>query len=116
MDDLIKFGDVRRGTIRGIQLQPMTPQIAQRARRARRPRRAGSRRSRAPRTPTPRACRQYDIIVSFNNTAIDDASQFIRLLADAEIGSTATLTVLRDGRQRTVQIKIEQAAAARTRV
>ena len=28
MDDIIKFGSVRRGTIRGIQLQPMTPQIA----------------------------------------------------------------------------------------
>ena len=47
--------------------------------------------------------RQYDIIVAFNGTSIDDASQFIRLLADAEIGSTATLTVVRDGRQRTVQ-------------
>ena len=28
MDDIIKYGGVRRGTIRGIQLQPMTPQIA----------------------------------------------------------------------------------------
>ena len=28
MDDIIKFGGVRRGTIRGVQLQPMTPQIA----------------------------------------------------------------------------------------
>jgi serine protease Do len=60
--------------------------------------------------------RQYDIIVNFNNTPIEDASQFIRLLADAEIGSTATLTVFRDGRQRTVQVKIEQAAGQRARV
>ena len=28
MDDIIKYGGVRRGTIRGIQLQLMTPQIA----------------------------------------------------------------------------------------
>jgi serine protease Do len=60
--------------------------------------------------------RQYDIIVSFNKSTIEDASQFIRLLADAEIGSTATLTIWREGRQRTVQIKIEQAAGTRTRV
>ena len=43
MDDIIRHGGVRRGTIRGIQLQPMTPQIAERARRARRPRRADPR-------------------------------------------------------------------------
>jgi len=60
--------------------------------------------------------RQYDIIVSFNRTMIEDASQFIRLLSDAEIGSAATLTVLRDGRQQTIRIKIEQAANTRTRV
>ena len=29
MDDLIKFGEVRRGTIPGIKVQPMTTQIAQ---------------------------------------------------------------------------------------
>jgi len=60
--------------------------------------------------------RQYDIIVGFNGTSIEDGSQFIRLLADAEIGSTATLTVVREGRQRTISIKIEQASGARTRV
>ena len=60
--------------------------------------------------------RQYDINVAFNGTSIDDASQFIRLLSDADIGSTVTLTVLRDGRQRTVPIKVEQAAGTRTRL
>ena len=29
MDDLIKFGEVQRGTIPGIKVQPMTPQMAQ---------------------------------------------------------------------------------------
>ena len=114
MDDLIKYGDVRRGTIRGIQLQPMTPQIAERARRARRPRRAGSRDRARARTPTPPASARTTSSSASTARAIEDASQFIRLLADAEIGSTATLTVLRDGRQRTIQIKIEQAAGSRS--
>jgi serine protease Do len=115
MDDIIKYGGVRRGTIRGIQLQPMTPQIATElgAPDARGVLILGIVRSS---DAYAAGLRQYDVIVSFNNTPIEDASQFIRLLADAEIGSTATLTVFRDGRQRTVQVKIEQATGARTRV
>jgi serine protease Do len=115
MDDIIKYGGVRRGTIRGIQLQPMTPQIANElgAPDARGVLILGIVRSS---DAFAAGLRQYDIIVSFNKTPIDDASQFIRLLADAEIGSTATITVFRDGRQQTIQVKIEQAAGARTRV
>jgi serine protease Do len=115
MDDIIKFGGVRRGTIRGVQLQPMSPQIAGElgAPDARGVLVLGINRASEAYAS---GLRQYDIIVSFNKSTIEDASQFIRLLADAEIGSTATLTIWREGRQRTVQIKIEQAAAARTRV
>ena len=115
MDDIIKYGGVRRGTIRGIQLQPMTPQIAGElgAPDARGVLILGIVRSS---DAYAAGLRQYDIIVGFNKTPIEDASQFIRLLADAEIGSTATLTVFRDGRQQTVQVKIEQAAGQRARV
>ena len=115
MDDIVKYGGVRRGTIRGIQLQPMTPQIANElgAPDARGVLIFGIVRSS---DAYAAGLRQYDIIISFNKTPIEDAAQFIRLLADAEIGSTATLTVLRDGRQRTIEVKIEQAAGTRTRV
>jgi len=115
MDDIIKYGGVRRGTIRGIQLQPMTPQIAGElgAPDARGVLIIGIVRSS---DAYAAGLRQYDIIVSFNNTPIEDASQFIRLLADAEIGSTATLTVFRDGRQTKVSVKIEQAAGQRAKV
>ena len=115
MDDILKYGGVRRGTIRGIQVQAMTPQIANEL---------GARDTKGVlilgiiRSSDAYAAglRQYDVIVGFNNTTIDDASHFIRLLSDAEIGSTATLTVLRGGRQLNVQVKIEQAAGTRTRV
>ena len=115
MDDIIKFGSVRRGTIRGIQLQPMTPQAAAElgAPDARGVLVVGIVRSS---DAYAAGLRQYDVIVGFNGSAIEDASQFIRLLADAEIGSTATLRVFRDGRERTVQVRIEQAAGTRTRV
>ncbi|MGH9372040.1 MAG: S1C family serine protease, partial [Vicinamibacterales bacterium] len=92
MDDIIKYGSVRRGTIRGLDLQAMTPQIAAELDA---PNAQGvlvfriDRRSEAYAS----GMRQYDIVVSFNGTEIEDPSQFIGLLADADIGSTATLTV-----------------------
>ena len=115
MDDIIKYGAVRRGTITGIQLQPMSAGIAQQLG--------------APDTrgvlvvgvdsrsdAYDEGLRRGDIIVSFNGARIDDASHFIRLLSDAAVGSTATLGVFSDGKQRTIRVPIVQASGARTRV
>ena len=115
MDDIVKSGAVRRGTIVGIQLQPMTTQIAEQlgARDARGvvvvnvDRRADA---------YAEGLRPGDIIVSFNGTRIEDASHFIRLLSDAGIGTTATLVVFSEGRERTVKVPIVQASGTRTRV
>ena len=116
MDEIVKYGAVRRGTLRGIQLQPMSPQIA-----AELGAPAGARGVLIlridPRSDAYAAgLRQYDIVTTFNGTAIEDASQFIRMLADAEIGGSVTLGVIREGRQRTVVVKVEQASGTRTRV
>jgi Do/DeqQ family serine protease len=115
MDDIIKYGSVRRGTLRGLQLAPMTPQAASELG--------------APGTngaliyrinPNSDAytsgLRQYDIVIRFNDKAVEDPTQLITFLADAEIGSSVTLTVIRDGRERVVRIRIEQMSGARTRV
>jgi serine protease Do len=59
--------------------------------------------------------RPGDVIVAFNATNIEGASQFLRLLGDAEIGSTATLTILRDGRRATVRVPIQEAQPTRRR-
>jgi serine protease Do len=115
MDDIIKYGSVRRGTIRGIDLQAMTEDIAMQLE-------APNARGVLVLGIDPRSdaytsgMRRYDIIVSFNGTEIEDASQFLGLLADAEIGSTATLTVIRQGQRRTIRVAVEQASGARTRV
>jgi S1-C subfamily serine protease len=114
MDDLIRYGQVRRGTIAGIRLQPLTSQIAERLG--------------APDTrgvlvyemdtrsdAYANGLRPGDIIVRFNDTAVDGASHFMRLLSDASIGSTATLGVLREGRTRTIRVPIVQASAGRSR-
>jgi Do/DeqQ family serine protease len=114
MDDLIKLGEVRRATIPGIQVQPMTTQIAQQLGA---PTTKGAlvnsvdRRSDAFRS----GLLPGDIIVSFNGSSVDDTSQFIRLLSDAPIGSTVTLGVLRQGRSESVKVVVTQASSRQTR-
>ena len=115
MDDIVKYGSVRRGTIPGIQLQQMTSQIAEQL---------GAPDTRGvlvvgvdPRAEAyDQGLRRADIIVSFNGTRIDDASHFIRMLSDAQIGSTATLGVFANGKERNVRVAIVRATGERTRV
>jgi serine protease Do len=114
MDDIIKYGQVRRGTITGIQLQPLTSQIAEQLG-------ADSTRGVLVVRIDPRSdafaegMRAGDIIITFNGTAVEGASHFMRLLSDAAIGSSVPVVVLRDGRQQTFKIPIVQQSGARTR-
>ena len=114
MDDLIKYGEVQRGTILGISLQPLTTYYAEQL---------GAPNTRGvlvvrvdERSDAFRAgLRAGDIIVGFDARQVDDASQFIRFLSDAKIGSAATLAILRNGRQSTVKVPIVQASGGRGR-
>jgi Do/DeqQ family serine protease len=112
MDDLIEFGAVRRGTITGIELQQMTEYAARQLG-------APNTRGALVRNVSPRSdayqsgLRQFDIITSFNDQAIDDAYQFLRLLADAKIGSSAKLGIFRQGKKITVDVTIEQTGSRR---
>ena len=114
MDALIKDGVVRRGTMLGITLQPMTAQIAEQLGA---PDARGvlvtrvDRRSRA----ATAGLEPGDVIVAFNGTTIEGASHFLRILGDAEIGATSTLTIVRDGRRATVRVPIDEAVPAQRR-
>ena len=114
MDQLIKDGAVRRGTISGILLQHMTSEVAERLgasdTRGVLVTRVDSR-SRA----ATAGLEPGDIIVGVNGTQIDTASQFLRAIAEAPIGSAATLNVIRDGKRTTVRVPIDLAQAARRR-
>lgn len=114
MDQLIKDGAVRRGTISGILLQHMTTELAERLRA---PDARGvlvtrvDARSRA----AAAGLQPGDVIVGINGTQTDTASQFLRAIAEAPIGSAVTLNVIRDGRRTTVKVPIDLAQAARRR-
>jgi Do/DeqQ family serine protease len=112
MNDLIEYGAVRRGTITGIELQQLTEYAARQLG-------APSTRGALVRNVSQRSeafqagLRQFDIITSFNDAPIEDAYQFLRMLADAKVGSTAKLGVLRQGRKLSVEITVEQTGARR---
>jgi len=107
IDQLIRYGEVRRGTIGMLQIYPLTTQLASEL---------GMRDTRGVfvnqidrRSAAYHAGLQpTDVIIGFNGQTIEDPSQLIRLIADAKIGTTATVTVLRQGRQVALQIPIVQ--------
>jgi len=113
VEDLKQYGEVRRGTIGGIlTIDRVSPQFAEELHA---PNTSG-----ALVTKMTRASEAYeagvrpgDIIVRFNTTAIDDPSQLYRLVADARIGSTATIRVLREGRGVDFKIPIVSVSSAR---
>ncbi|MFL6281205.1 MAG: S1C family serine protease, partial [Vicinamibacterales bacterium] len=105
MDELIRYGEVQRGTISGITLQPLTTRLAEQLGA---PNTHGmvvvnmQQRSEA----YAAGLRPGDVIVAFNGTTLEDQSHFVRLLSDAKIGSTVTLGVLRDGKSMSVKVPI----------
>jgi Do/DeqQ family serine protease len=107
MEELITHGVVRRGTILGIELYPLNNQLAERFRA---PSAGGVIVSAISQNSEAYAAgvRQYDIITSFNNTPVTDASQFMRLLSDAPIGGTVNLGLYRDGRTVSARVPIVQ--------
>ena len=114
MDELIKNGVVRRGTMLGIQLQALTEAIAAELGA---PDAKGVLVSRVdPRSEAYAAgLRAGDVIVAFNQTPLESATHFLRLLGDAEIGSTASLGIIRDGRRATARVPVEPALPTRRR-
>jgi serine protease Do len=103
--ELQQNGEVRRGSIGYVEFAPLTTQAAAElgapdtdgilVGRMRRDSAAYS-----------GGLRPLDIVIAFNGTAVEDAGQLLRLIRDARIGSTATATVIRDGRTLELQLPI----------
>jgi serine protease Do len=113
VDDLRQFGEVRRGTIGGIlTIDALSPQYA---REIGAPDTSGAvvMRMRRDSEAYEAGVRPGDVIVRFNSTPVSDPSQLFRLVADAQIGSTATLRVFRNGR--TVDFRVPIVSDARSR-
>jgi serine protease Do len=109
----MQYGQVRRGTIGGItDIDRLTPQIAEEV--------GATSTDGALVVRMLRGSEAYDagirpgdVIVGFNGTRITDPSQLYRLVADAKIGSTATLRVFRNGRTQEIRVPIVSDARSR---
>ena len=115
MDDLIRFGEVQRGAIPGIQLMALTTQdaeylgapntrgalVAQMARRS---------------DAWEAGLRPGDIVISFNGHEVEDVSQLQRMIADSKVGTTARVEVLRQSRHMMVNVPITRPAPVRRAV
>jgi serine protease Do len=53
--------------------------------------------------------KQNDVIVTFDGTVVDDYHHVQRLAADAEVGKTVKLDIVRERAKRTVSLKITEA-------
>ena len=108
-DDLIRHGEVQRGSIGMMRFVTLTPELAEeyglsgnrgvvvlQMTRSSSAYRAG--------------VRPGDVIVGFNGQRVDDDGQLRKLLLDAQVGTTAVIEVLRDGRTLTVKVPVIQRA------
>jgi serine protease Do len=105
-DDLIKYGEVRRGSIGAVTVRTLTPDIAEQLEYLSTTRGvvvAGMTRTSS---AYQAGLRIYDIIVAFNGEKVETGEQFVKLLADSKIGSTATIDLLRQGRRMTLKVPV----------
>ena len=107
MNDLQRYGEVRRGSIGYVQIQPLTPALAQelgvtgtdglvvmRMGRAASAFRAG--------------LRPGDVIRTFNGVTVTDTGHLSRMISDAAVGSTAAVGIVREGQPQTIRVPIER--------
>jgi len=108
----MKYGDVRRGSIGSVGIEKLTPQYAEEVGA---PTTNGALIVRMGRASEAydAGLRPGDVIVGFNGQRIDDPSQFLRLVADAKIGTTAAVKVLRQGRSIDFKVPIVSSSQGR---
>ena len=104
-NELRQYHEVRRGSIGYVEIAPLTPQIAEElgVRDTRGVVVRGLRRNSAAYRG---GVQPGDVIVDFNGTPITDGGQLSRMIQDAKIGSTATVTVIRQGRRVDLKVPI----------
>ncbi len=113
MEQLIRYGEVRRGQL-GVYIQDVTPDLA---------RAFGLRRARGavitqviPGSPADRAgLKEGDVVVKVNGESIDNAADLRNAIGLLRVGAEARIEIIRDGRRRTVKVRIRERSQERAR-
>jgi serine protease Do len=103
VDDLMQYGEVRRGSIGPLGIEKLTPQLADEAGVTATKGVIISRMTRVSEAYDA-GLRPGDVVLSVNGQPIDDASQFLRLIADSKPGTTAAIKILRGNK--TMEFKL----------
>ncbi len=112
VDDLLKYREVRRGSIGVMELTTLTPQLASEL---------GVRTTDGALVYNvgiaayQEGVRRWDVITSFNGQPIENQAQLQRMVSDAKVGSTATLGIIRDGRRMELKVPVVQGGQAGVR-
>ena len=114
VDDLMQYGEVRRGSIGPLGIEKLTPQLAEEVGVKGTSGALVSRMTRASEAYDA-GLRPGDVIVALNGQTIDDPSQFLRLVADSKPGTTAVVKVLRASRTMEFRLPIVSTSTARVR-
>jgi Do/DeqQ family serine protease len=114
VNDLMTYGEVRRGSIGRLSVERLTEQLAQEFRA---PNTNGALITRM--DPGSEAylagLRPGDVIVGFSGRAVEEPTQFFRAVADAKIGTSVPIHALREGRGLDFKLKIGSSSSQRTR-
>jgi Do/DeqQ family serine protease len=109
MDDLVKKGKVTRGWL-GVGIQPLTPELSKSF---------GVSGEGVlvnqvmPKSPAETAgLKVGDLILAIDGKSIKDPRELQRVIADADIGKTLELTVLREKEKRTVKVQVGEMPAS----
>jgi Do/DeqQ family serine protease len=106
VDDLIRFGEVRRGSIGFMEIAPLTSRLAEELGAATTEGVVIMRM--APGAAYQAGIQPGDVILTVNGQKISDGSQLVKLIADAPIGGSVTVDVLRDGRRRSYKVAVQR--------
>ncbi|MGQ0732876.1 MAG: trypsin-like peptidase domain-containing protein [Acidobacteriota bacterium] len=114
VDELSRYGEVRRGSIGYLEVAPLTTHVAKQlgAPAAEGVVVTDLRQGSAARAGLER----YDIILSVNGQRIGDTATLLKVISDSPVGSTAAIEVLRDGRRLTFKVPIERQGQRQRRV
>ena len=112
MDDLVRYGEVRRGYVGYFETIPLTPDIAAELGVSRT---RGIVVNRMDRTSAAYGAgmRPGDVILTFESATIEDGGQLQRLIADAKVGTTVRMRVERGSRQVDLLVPVAQAVPRR---
>ena len=111
MDDLLKYGEVQRGTFPGVWVEALTTQMAEELG-------APNTRGALVNQMSPQSdayaagLRPGDIIIAFNSRPVADAAAFMRMLADSKVGTAAKLEIMRESRHLYVTVPITSTLTA----